>query len=320
MGTVARIDLPPAPAQALKKAIRWEWFTIGYTVVTIVVVAFVVGNSQAMRTAWIEDMLSLIPQISFLIALLFIGRASTRVFPFGLHRGMGVGHLVAGVALLAVGANLAVEAVIGLISAEHPTIGTMQLFGYTIWQGWVMIAVMAVIVIGPLIYGRAKLRLAPQLHNKLLYADAAMAQADWQTNAASIVGVLGIGIGWWWLDGAAALFISVGIVWDGIRNTRSAVRDLLDQRARTYDDKHPHPLIQQVLAHMRQQPWVNEVGVRIRDLGQVFHVEVFVVPTRRRPPAVATLLETTTALTALDWKLQDVVIIPTDRIPPGAQQ
>ncbi|MCC2031440.1 cation diffusion facilitator family transporter [Microbacterium allomyrinae] len=319
MKSVGRTDLPAEQKDALKKAIRWEWATIAYSIGTIALVALVVGNSQAMKTAWIEDMLSLIPQVSFLIALLFIRRPPTRGFPFGLHRVMGVGHLVAGVALLAVGGNLAVEAVIGLLAAEHPTIGTIQLWGYTFWQGWLMIAVMALIVIGPLIYGPAKLRLAPKLHNKLLYADADMAKADWHTNAASIIGVLGIGLGLWWLDGVAALFISVGIVWDGFRNARAAVRDLIDERARTYDDSEPHPLIQEILTQIRRQSWVRDAAVRMRDEGQVFHVEVFVVPTRSRPPKVETLRAATEALAAIDWKLQDIVLIPVSELPDEAQ-
>lgn len=225
MSTFGRSELPAEQDETLRKAVRWEWATIAYTVCTIALIAFVVGNSQSMRTAWIEDMLSLIPQISFLAALLFIRRPPTRVFPFGLHRATGIGHLVAGVALLAVGGILAVESIIGLVTVDRPTIGTVQVFGETIWLGWLMIAVMTITVIGPLIYGPAKLKLAPKLHNKILYADADMARADWHTNAASILGVIGIGIGWWWLDGAAAVFISIGIVWDGIKNTRYAVRD-----------------------------------------------------------------------------------------------
>ncbi len=59
-----------------------------------------------------------------------------------------------------------------------------------------MVGVMAVTVIGPFFYGRVKAQLAPVLHNKVLYADADMAQADWTTTAASIGGVLGIGVGW----------------------------------------------------------------------------------------------------------------------------
>lgn len=314
---IGRTELPDEQRRALRSAVRWEWFTIAYTSVTIAVIALVVGNSQAMRTAWIEDMLSLIPQIAFLVALLVVRRRPTVQHPYGLHRAMGVGHLVAGVALLAVGLNLARESVVGLVSGEHPTIGTVQLFGQTIWLGWLMVAVMAVVIVGPVfLYGPAKSKLAPVLHNKLLYADADMAKADWQTTVASIVGVLGVGVGVWWLDGAAALFISLGIIWDGARNTRTAIIDLMDQRARTYDSKHPHPLAGDILSTMRSRPWVKEASVRMRDQGQVFHIEAFVVPRKDRVS-----LDETTDLAAriadLDWKVQEVVIVPTDRLPDG---
>lgn len=313
-----RTDLPREQTEALRKAIRWEWFTIGYTSVTIAVIALVVGNSQAMRTAWIEDMLSLIPQFTFLIALLFVRRRPNRTHPYGMHRAMGVGHLVAGVALFVVGANLAVESTIGLIAGEHPTIGTVQIWGQTIWLGWLMVAVMAVVVVGPIFfYGPAKAKLAPVLHNKLLYADADMAKADWQTTVASIVGVLGVGLGAWWLDGAAAIFISLGIIWDGVRNTKAAVVDLMDERARTFDSKKPHPLSADIVAHLRAQPWVADAAVRLRDQGQVFHVEAFVVP-RRGKVAVRDITAAAEGIAALDWKMQDVVIVPAEQLPEEA--
>ncbi|MGO2746672.1 cation diffusion facilitator family transporter [Microbacterium sp.] len=312
-----RTDLPPEQTEALKKAVKWEWATIAYTIVTITLVAFVVGNSQAMRTAWIEDMLSLLPQISFLIALIFVRRPPTLKHPYGLRRAMGVGHVVAGAALLAVGLNLAYEAISGLIAAEHPTIGTVDLFGQTIWLGWLMVIVMTVIVIGPLVYGHAKAKLAPVLHNKILYADADMAKADWQTNAASVIGVLGVGLGVWWLDGAAALFISLSIIWDGIRNTRGAVADLMDHRARTYDDKHPHPLAREIVEHLRAQRWIADAAVRMRDQGQVFHVEAFIVLRKRRVSA-AQIDEISESISEMDWKVQDVVVIPCARLPEEA--
>lgn len=313
-----RTDLPREQAEALRKALRWEWFTIAYTSVTIAVIALVVGNSQAMRTAWIEDMLSLIPQFAFLIALLFVRRRPNRTHPYGMHRAMGVGHLVAGVALFVVGANLAVESAIGLIAGEHPTIGTVRIWGQTIWLGWLMAAVMAVVVVGPIFfYGPAKAKLAPVLHNKLLYADADMAKADWQTTVASIVGVLGVGVGAWWLDGAAAIFISLGIIWDGIRNTKAAVVDLMDERARTFDSKRPHPLSGDIVAHLRAQPWVRDAAVRLRDQGQVFHVEAFVVP-RRGKVAVREITAAAKGIAALDWKMQDVVIVPAEQLPDEA--
>jgi len=315
---MGRTDLPPTQQKALRSAIRWEWFTIGYSILTIALIALVVGGSQAMRTAWIEDMLSLIPQISFLVALLFIRRPPTRAFPFGLHRVMGVGHLVAGVALLGVGGDLAYEAISGLIRAEHPSIGTVVVFGQTVWLGWFMVAVMTVTVIGPFFYGHAKAKLAPKLHNKVLYADADMAKADWTSTVASIVGVLGVGVGLWWLDGGAALFISAGIVWDGWRNSRAAVRDLIDQRARTVDDSRPHPLTARVADRVAELPWVRESAVRMRDMGQVFHVEVFVVPEHGQV-RVDEIEEARRAVAELDWKVQDVVVVPAASLPPEAE-
>ena len=317
-GQFGRTTLPAEQQQAIRKAVRWEVFTIVYTSVTIAVIALVVGESQAMRTAWIEDMLSLIPQVAFLTALIFVRRRPTRKHPYGLHRAMGVGHLVAGVALLAVGLNLAIEAVTGLLAGEHPTIGTVQLFGQTIWLGWLMVAVMAVVIIGPVFfYGPAKSKLAPVLHNKLLYADADMAKADWQTTVASIVGVVGVGVGIWWLDGAVALFISLGIIWDGFRNTRTAIVDLMDQRARTYDSKNPHPLAADIVSYLRSRPWVSQAAVRMRDQGQVFHIEAFVVP-RRGKVATAELSAAAAGIADLDWKVQDVVVAPVERLPEEA--
>lgn len=312
-----RTDLPAEQADALRKAVGIEVFTICYTAVTIVLIALVVGSSQAMRTAWIEDMLSLLPQIAFLTALLFIKRRPSSTFPFGLHRAMGIGHLVAGVALLIVGGSLAVEAVAGFIRAEHPTIGTVNLFGHTIWQGWLMIGVMTLIVIAPPFYGRYKAKLARPLHHKLLHADADMAKADWQTNAASIVGVAGVGIGLWWLDYAAAFFISLGILWDGWRNTVTAVEDLIDKRAATYDERAVHPLVADVLRVLRGTRGVKDAAVRVRDLGQVLHVEAFVVPRRGRFD-VAQLERLQRRIVGLDWKMQDVVVIPVSAVPPEA--
>lgn len=46
-GNIGRIDLPQAQQTALRKAVRWEIFTICYTVGTITLVGFVMGNSQA---------------------------------------------------------------------------------------------------------------------------------------------------------------------------------------------------------------------------------------------------------------------------------
>src|SRR5690606_7720128 len=112
--------------------------------------------------------------------------------------------------------------------------------------------------------------LARELHDKVLYAHADMNKADWMTAVGSIVGVTGIGLGVWWLDGAAALFIAGSILWDGVRNLRAAILDLMDERARTFDEREPHPVADEVETRLEELAWVAEAGCRVRDQGHVF--------------------------------------------------
>lgn len=314
MKNAAGTYLPLEQRELMRRAAKLEWISIGYTALTITLVALVVGNSQAMRTAWIEDMLSVLPQLAFLIALQFTRKTRRLSHPYGYHRSMGAGHLVAGVALLVVGAMLAYESISALAKLEHPTIGTMHLFGHTIWQGWIMMGVMALIAAPAVVLGHLKIKIAQPLHNKLLYADSKMAKADWQTNVASIVGVAGIGVGLWWLDSAAALIIAGGILKDGWDSTKSATSDLLDRRSTGVDGSDPHPLIPAMEEQLHSLDWVRTAGFRVRELGQVQHVEAFIVPnaeavTMSQNKEARKLLEET------DWKAYDVVVTIVPELP-----
>lgn len=306
-------DLPEEQQGALRRATRLEVVTLGYMVTCIVAVFLVMGSSQAMKAAWIEDMLALIPPAAFLVAASWSRRRPTADHPYGYHRAVATGHLTAAVALLVMGLFLIEDSATGLLRQEHPPIGTVQLLGQTVWAGWLMVAVMVYTGIGPFILGRMKLPLAEQLHDKVLYADADMQKADWMTAAGTVVGVLGIGVGLWWADSAAALFIATSIVRDGWRNLRYAAGALMDQRARTYDSTEPHPLVREVDEALSRLPWIAESRSRVRDQGHVFHVEAFV-----RPHGDASLEQVEQAvqtLRDLDWKINDVVVTPVRRLP-----
>lgn len=310
-----RTELPERQEKALRRAIRFEWYTLLFLAVAITMVYLVMGNSQAMKAAWIEDLLSLAPPIAFLVALRIVNRPPSGRYPYGFHRAVGVAHLVAAVALMAMGAFLIIDSLTGLIGGEHPPIGTVVLFGQPIWLGWLMVIVMALTIPLPIWFGRVKMRLAKELHDKVLYADADMNKADWQTAVGSIVGVLGIGIGWWWTDAVAALLIAGSILWDGIRNMRAAITDLMDAAATTFDDGRVHPLTGEIDELLRSLPWTQEVGSRVRDQGHVLHVESFVVPRRGRTRKLADLIAARDACIDLDWKVQDIVIVPIDELP-----
>lgn len=301
--------------EALSRAIRLERITLAWMVGTVALVALVAGQSAAMRAAWAEDMLSLLPPIAFLVATRRIRKRPDRMHPYGFHRSIGVAHLVAAVALLTMGGYLALDSAMGLVTVERPPIGLTVLFGHAIWAGWLMIAVMVVTSIGPVILGRRKLKLSEQLHDKVLFADADMNKADWTTAVATIAGVLGVGLGLWWADATAALLVSLSILRDGIKNLRSSIGGLTDAEARTYDEAEPHPLTRQIELRAQQEHWVGEARARVRDEGHVFHAEVFVVPAEATTPTVEQIADLRDRIDELDWKVHDIVIAPVPELP-----
>ncbi len=309
--------LPEAQRNALRRARRLQLVGLAYLSTCVIVVYLVMGSSQAMKVAWIEDLLSLIPPIAFLIAARRARRPTSTSHPYGHHRVVGTAHLAAAVALLVMGVFLVYDSGTGLLAAEHPPIGTMSLFGHTIWAGWLMILAMVYTGVGPVILGRLKLPLAEELHDKVLYADADMNKADWMTAGAAILGIVGIGLGLWWADAVAALVIATSILRDGWRQVTGSAADLMDGEVRDFDDGDVHPLVDEVLAVTRQRSWIASSGCRIRDKGHVFHAEVFVVPLAG--VSVEQCTELTEAIRSLDWKLDDVVVAPVAAVPAGAR-
>ena len=306
--------LPAPQAEALRRAKRLEVVTLVFMVSSIALVYATMGSSQAMKTAWIEDMLALVPPLAFLVAVRRARKRPTAGHPYGFHRATGIGHLTASVALLTVGLALMADSAIGLVRAEHPPLATTHLLGQTFWSGWLMVGAMVYTGVGPFILGRLKLPLAEDLHDKVLFADADMQKADWMTAAGTIVGVLGIGIGLWWADSGVALLISASIVRDGWSNLRHASSALMDQRARTYDDSGPHPLTREVDDLLASLPWVRASRSRVRDQGHVFHVEAFISPVGPTP-SLDELDEAVDLLRDLDWKIHDVVLMPVRDLP-----
>ncbi|WP_282070182.1 cation diffusion facilitator family transporter [Janibacter hoylei] len=310
-----RTRLPDEQGRALRRAIRLEWVTLGYMATCIVVVFFAMGSSQAMKAAWVEDMLALIPPVAFLFAQRRARRPVDAEHPYGHHRAVGGGHLAAAVALLGMGVYLIVDSAMGLLHGEHPPVGTVDLFGHAVWAGWVMIAAMAYTAIGPVVLGRMKLPLADTLHDRVLYNDADMQKADWRTATGTIVGVLGIGVGLWWADAVVAIAISVSIIRDGWTNVRHASGALMDAQARTVDGTRRHPLIEQVDEALEEIGWVHSSRSRVRDMGHVFHVESFVVPHAGHTADIDDLEHAAQVARDLDWKVDDVVIVPVRQIP-----
>lgn len=313
MRPVSALEFPERQRQAFAKARRLEWISIGYLVSAAFFTYLVMGSSQAMRTSWLEDMISLCPPIAFLIAARIARMTPSQRFPYGLHSSVSIGYLTASLALLGMGAFLLFEASVKLIYLERATIGGFDLFGTTIWAGWPMLAALAYTGIPSFFLGRAKLKLAPIIHDKVLFADAEMNRADWMAESAAAIGVLGVGLGFWWLDPAAAALVSLDILRDGVKNLRAAVTDLMDEIPKRTTDRSQHESLPRELArHIESLDWVDKAEVRMREEGHVFIGEVFVVPKHNR-----NLLKHIESLAdeakKFNWRIQELTIMPVNR-------
>lgn len=165
----------PQPIEnALHQAKKLEWWTIVNYIFDATILFLVLGNSQAMKASWVQDLLAFLPPIAFLIAVKVAAQRPTQEHPYGLHRSVGIAHLVAASALFSVGAFLLVTSASTLIKVEHPSVGGIDLLGHTIWLGWLMIAVLVITGVVPILLGIKKMKLAGKLHDKVLYADAEM--------------------------------------------------------------------------------------------------------------------------------------------------
>ncbi|MFC6020759.1 cation diffusion facilitator family transporter [Plantactinospora solaniradicis] len=309
-----RFELPADKAALHRRAVRLEWWTIAFFVGAVTLLALTLGQSQAMKAAWIEDMLGLVPPAAFLIAARFRNRRPNERFPYGYHRSVSVAFLAGAVALLGLGGYVVYDSLARLIAREHPPIGLIELFGHRFWLGWLMIAALTVTMVPAILLGRAKQKLARQLHDKVLYADAEMNRADWLTAGAAVLGVLGIGAGLWWADAVAALVIGGDILRDGLRTTRGAVASLMDNRPRTVDERRPHPLPGDLLVAVRDHDWVADAWVRLREEGHVFVGELLVVPAAGTDRLVERLEELGRWARNFDWRIHDLVVAPVSRI------
>ena len=301
-------ELPPDKRRVLQKARRLEIVSLVYSLSLVAVVGLVMGNSQAMRTAWIEDLITLVPPIAFLVGSRVARREPNRRFPYGYEKANTVVFLCSALALAALGVVLLVEGVVGLAKAERPSIGSVVIGGHVIWQGWLMIAAMA--YGAPMILlGRGKAALACELHDKGLHTDGDMSRDDWFVAIAASLGVLGVAIGWWWADAVAAIVISLSVCRDGFRDLFESVRDLMDSAPTTVDHHDEADVRRRVEAEVAAIPWVAAVSVRLREQGQRLIGEVEVVA-HDGVPSLDELEALQARACAVDWRLHALHVVP----------
>ncbi|WP_083707904.1 cation diffusion facilitator family transporter [Brevirhabdus pacifica] len=263
---------PPLPDEVradLDRASRLEWWTLFWLGTIVIVMGLVMGSSQAMKAAWIEDLLSMAPPAMFLLAQRWERRAPTRRFPYGFQRAGSLAFFLSAAALAAMGGYLVYDAILTLIKQEHPTISSIPLMGQEVWMGWIMMAALLYSVIPPVILGHKKKKLAAKLQDKVLHTDANMNAADWMTGLAGMAGLAGIALGFWWADAVAAGIIGADVLRDGLRNLRISTATLLDGAPRCLDSADIHPDVERIRAALPEG-----YHLRARETGRYIRIEV----------------------------------------------
>lgn len=299
--------LPQEKEEVLRHIVRLEWTSLAFRLSFVIVLYLVLGNSQAMKAAWLEDIITLLPPIAFLVAMRYRDRPPNETYPYGYGRVSMIAFLFSAIALGALGLYIVLDSVLKLITLEHTSIGAIRLFGETFWLGWLMIAALAYTVVPPFIIGRLQEKAAKKVHDKTVYVDAKMNKADWMTGLAGIVGVLGVGLGWWWADAVAAIAIGLDICKDGFVNTREAVGDLLDRRPHFTATAKPERMEEKLEDLLRSMDWVADAEVRLREEGHSFTGEAFVVPRDERE-LTQRIRQATEEMIDSDWRIHEVIV------------
>jgi cation diffusion facilitator family transporter len=313
MKSIHDFELPDDLKKTLSKAVNLEWITLGYLISVIILMYLVMGSSQAMKSAWLEDTLSLVPSIAFLISVKIFRKPPNKNFPYGYHRVFSISFLTGAVALLGMGLFLVFDSSMALIKAEHPTIGNKIIFGQRIWMGWIMIAALLYSSIPAMILGFKKLPLAKKLHNKILFTDASAQKADYMTAFAAILGIIGVGLGLWWADALAALFISFSVLKDGVTHVKTSVLDLMDRHPKTLKKQIDDKLVEEIKNIVKSWDWVKDARVRFRENGQIYFGEIAYIP--EGPIDMDKLQHGYEILREHHWKIHDFTIGPVKELP-----
>ena len=100
----------PSEQQAISdRARRLEWWSLTYTASAAVLMYLTMGTSQAMRTNFFDDVISMVRRLPSCSPS---GSPSSVRFPYAFHTSVSIGYLTASLALLAMGSFLLIEAAI----------------------------------------------------------------------------------------------------------------------------------------------------------------------------------------------------------------
>ena len=119
------------------------------------------------------------------------------------------------------------------------------------------------------------------MQDKVLHTDALMQKADWTTGLAGILGITGVGLGFWWADALAAGFISFEILRDGIGRLRTSTAELIDGMPRELDRNDVAEDARELERALQAK--YPEAEIRMRESGRYIQVQLIGVDAEEQP-------------------------------------
>jgi cation diffusion facilitator family transporter len=313
MSEQEHVEYPKELQPKYEQAKKLEWITITYVLSVVVLMFMVMGQSQAMKTAWADDTVGLISPISFLVASAWATKKPNKRFPYGFHRIANIAYICGSLALFLLGFYLLTDSISKLVSGERPSIGIANIFGTPIWSGYLMLLVLVWSVVPAVILGKKKQPLASELHEKTLYADAETNKADWMMGLAAMAGIIGIGFGWYWADSVIAGILSLDIIYDGFTHLKQSIFDLMNERPTTVSHQEEDPVSKQVHDLLSGMDWIKKVNVRLREEGHIFYGEAHIVP-KDVPDILSKIKEANKKVHEVDWRIKDFLLGIVDEV------
>ena len=169
-------------------------------------------------------------------------RPANGKFPYGYQRIGSLSFFSAALALLTLGVLTCWQGLDRLVAGGTRNFGEATFFGVTLWQGWIMIAVLVVTSAVMIPVLKAKRELAPKTQLAALQTDASSNLAHIVVAMGAALGIFLTRFGLSWADPAAAILIGVVIFVEGLRDLRTATDELIDVT--------PQPEIMEKLSRM----------------------------------------------------------------------
>lgn len=216
-GEHSHFDISSLERYTAARRVTWVSVFVNLLLTVAQVIIGYLGNSQALVADGIHTLSDLLTDFMVLFALFHSKKAADAEHPYGHERIETATTLMLGVILFAVGAGIAIRAVLRLL--ETTALPTPDLM--TLW-----VALFTLVAKEGLF--RYLMHTANRLDSNMLRANAWHSRSDAVSSLVVVVGIGGSLIGFAYLDAVAAIVVAVMIVKVAVELGWQSMRELVD--------------------------------------------------------------------------------------------